>query len=111
MDHVLMIFSFADSSVATPKASTPVKVEKQSKLESRNSCNDKSPASKNDSPMTPRAKRKRGGWPKGVKRGSSTNKNAGQRERPPKVKKSLEPHVRLLFIYYLKYKWPNMPVS
>lgn len=60
---------------------------KSSKQESRNSCKDKSPTSKNDLPMTPR---KKCGWPpKGVKKGTSAKRSLSRRGRPPKVSQNV----------------------
>ena len=59
------------------------------KRTSRNTCNDQSPPSGSDTNQTP--KKRKVGWPKGVKRGSPVRKRgSGRPGRPAKVKGAID---------------------
>lgn len=69
----------------TPKEEPEISPRKESN-KGRSSCNDKSPSTNNNTPMTPHRKNRRG-WPKGLKRGPPQKRTPNRRGpgRPPRV--------------------------
>ncbi len=66
-------------------------------------CKEACPNRETHTSSTP--KKRAGGWPKGVKRGSPVKKMCGSRGRPPKVSDGQVIYLQHYFYYYLSSFW------